>query len=72
MTEKQRNLILYLDTLCVERGLKIRAKDEDLLGKDWFKTYKNYTPEYTSEVINKLKVALGMPISNKKVRRKKC
>ena len=68
MTEKQRNLILYLDTLCVERGLNIRAKDEDLLGADWFKTYKNYTPDYTSEVINKMKMALGMPITDKKKR----
>ncbi len=66
MTEKQRNLILYLDTLCVEKGLKIRASDDELLGKNWFKTYKNYTFEYTSEVIDKLKTALGMKITEKK------
>lgn len=69
MTEKQRNLILYLDTLCVERGLTIRAKDDELLGKDWFKQYKNFTPEYTTEVIDKMKLALGMPISHKKPRK---
>jgi len=70
MTEKQRNFILYLDTLCVERGLKIRASDENLLGKDWFKQYKNYTPQYTSEVVDTLKTALGMEIT-KKERKKK-
>ena len=69
MTDKQRNLILYLDTLCKERGLKIRASDDELLGKDWFKQYKNFTPEYTSEVVDKLKMALGMPIT-KKARKK--
>jgi len=66
MTDKQRNFILYLDTLCVEQGLNIRAKDDDLLGKDWFKYYQNYTFEYTNEVIDKLKKALGMPITEKK------
>jgi len=71
MTDKQRNFILYLDTLCVERGLKIRAKDDDLLGKDWFKYYQNYTPEYTTEVIDKLKTALGMPITKGKARKRK-
>lgn len=69
MTDKQRNLIIYLDCLCKERGLKIRASDEDLLGNGWFEHYKNYTPEYTSEVVDKLKTALGMPITKK--RRKK-
>lgn len=70
MTDKQRNLVLYLDTLCKEKGLKIRANNEDLLGNDWFKYYKNYTPEYTSEVVDKLKMALGMPVT-KKGRKKK-
>lgn len=69
MTDKQRNLIIYLDTLCLERGLKIRANNDDLLGKDWFKHYKNYTPDYTSEVVDKLKTALGMPITKKKARK---
>jgi len=69
MTEKQRNLILYLDVLCAEQGLTTRASDDELLGKDWLKTYRNFTPEYTSEVIDKLKVALGMPISEKKARK---
>ena len=66
MTEKQRNYILYLDTLCVEQGLNIRAKDDELLGKDWFKTYRNFTFEYTNEVIDKLKTALGIEITKKK------
>ena len=70
MTDKQRNLLIYLDNLCKERGLKIRASDEDLLGKDWFKTYRNFTPEYTSEVVDKLKTALGMPITEKKRRKR--
>ena len=65
MTDKQRNLIIYLDALCKERSLKIRASDEDLLGKNWFQHYRNYTPEYTSEVVDKLKMALGMPITKK-------
>lgn len=70
MTDKQRSLIIYLDNLCKEKGLKIRAYNEDMLGKDWFKSYKNFTPEYTSEVINKMKSALGMPIGER--RKKKC
>lgn len=70
MTEKQRNYILYLNTLCCEKGLKIRAGDDDLLGKDWFKSYRNYTFDYTNEVIDKLKVALGMEITKKKARKK--
>ena len=65
MTEKQRNLILYLDTCCREKGLKIRASDDDLLGDGWFQSYKNFTFEYTNEVINTLKGALGMPITTK-------
>ena len=69
MTDKQRNLIIYLDNLCKERGIKLRASDEELLGYDWFKNYKNYTPEYTSEVVDKLKTALGMPITPRKKRK---
>lgn len=64
MTDKQRNLIIYLDSLCEERGLRLRASDEDMLGKDWLKSYKNFTPDYTSDVINNLKKALGMPIKS--------
>ena len=70
MTDKQRSLIIYLDNLCKEKGLKIRASDDDLLGKDWFKSYRNFTPDYTSEVINKMKMALGMPIKDKKARKR--
>ena len=70
MTEKQRNLILYLNVLCAEKGLKIRATDDDLLGKEWLKTYRNFTPEYTNEVIDKLKMALDMPITKKARKRK--
>ena len=69
MTDKQRSLIIYLDNLCKEKGLKVRASDDDLLGKDWFKSYRNFTPDYTSEVINKMKMALGMPIKDKKARK---
>ena len=70
MTDKQRSLIIYLDNLCKEKGLKVRASDDDLLGKDWFKSYRNFTPDYTSEVINKMKMALGMPIKEKKARKR--
>ena len=70
MTDKQRNLVIYLDNLCKEKGLNIRASHEDNLGKDWFKQYRNFTPEYTAEVINKMKMALGMPINNKKRRKR--
>ena len=70
MTDKQRSLIIYLDNLCKEKGLKVRASDDDLLGKDWFKSYRNFTPDYTSEVINKMKMALGMPIKDKKARKR--
>lgn len=69
MTDRQRNLIIYLDNLCKEKGLQLRASNYDLLGKDWFKQYKNFTPEYTTEVIDKLKLALGMPITHKKPRK---
>lgn len=66
MTDKQRNYILYLDYKCADKGIKVRASDEDMLGKDWFKTYRNFTFEYTNEVIDKLKMALGLPITKKK------
>lgn len=62
MTEKQRNYILYLDNKCMEQGLTIRASDDDLLGKGWFEEYRSFTPPYTNEVIEKLKMALNMPI----------
>ena len=71
MTDRQRNLIIYLDNLCRERGVNMRADDDELLGKGWFKEYKNFTPDYTSEVINKMKTALGMPIKTEKVRKHK-
>lgn len=70
MTDKQRNLIIYLDNLCKEKGLPIRASNEELLGKDWFKHYRNFTPDYTSEVVDKMKTALGMPLSNKRRNKK--
>ena len=70
MTDRQRNLIIYLDHLCAEKGLKIRANNEDLLGKEWFKFYKNFTPDYTSEVIDKMKEALGMPTHRKGKKKK--
>lgn len=69
MTEKQRNFIIYLNSLCQEKGVDIRADDSELLGVNWWKDYKNFTPDYTSEVINKLKAALGMPINERKKRR---
>lgn len=71
MTEKQRNLVLFLDIKCKEQGIKTRASDEELLGADWFAHWKNFTPQYAGEVINKLKTALGMPITTKKERKKK-
>ena len=66
MTEKQRNLILYLDSLCKEKGLTIRANSDDMLGKEWFSHYKNYTPDYTNKVITKLKEAVGLPTNTKR------
>lgn len=63
MTEKQRNFLIYLDIKCKEQNINIRADDDDLLGKDWLKDYQNFTPKYTLEVIDKLKMALGMPIT---------
>ena len=70
MTDKQRSFIVYLNSLCEEKHLSIRATDDELLGDDWFQNYKNFTPEYTSEVIDKMKTALGMPITTK-ARKKK-
>ena len=69
MTEKQRGLIFYLDNLCKERGLGISATDENMLGDGWWVIYRNITFEYTNEVIEKLKTALGMEIK-KKARKK--
>lgn len=63
MTEKQRNFILYLDKKCQEKNINIRSNDDDLLGSDWVKYYKNFTPDYTSDVIDRMKKALGMPIT---------
>ena len=71
MTDKQMNYILYLDDLCVRQGIKMNSCDEDLLGKDWFSSYKNITLDYTNEVINKMKKALGLPISEFKRGKKK-
>lgn len=70
MTDKQRSFIIFLNAMCAEKKLTIRAEDDDLLGKDWFVNYKNYTPEYTSEVIDKMKMALGMPITKKEGKKK--
>ena len=61
MTESQMKYIKYLDHNCMTRGLKVRADNDDLLGKDWDKTYKNVTLEYANEVISKMKTALGLP-----------
>ena len=73
MTEKQRDYIIYLEAKCIERHLTIRASDKEMLGSEWWKDYQNITPKYTMEVIDKLKVALGMPIQeyHPKSRRKK-
>lgn len=65
MTDKQRTYIRYLDSKCQIRGLKIKSTDNDLLGADWEKYYKNFTPDFTSEVIDKLHEALGMPKTEK-------
>lgn len=62
MTESQMKYIKYLDSECTRKNLAIRSTDEDLLGKGWEEIYKNFTPTYTGEVINKLKIALGIPI----------
>lgn len=62
MTDNQKKYIEYLDSSCARKGLKIRSTDEDLLGADWKEYYKNFTLEYTGEVITKMKVALGLPI----------
>lgn len=53
---------MFLDTKCREQNLNIRATDDELLGQEWWLDYKNFTPTYTNEVIDKLKMALGMPI----------
>ena len=66
MTEKQRNLIIYLDSLCREKGIERRATDDDLLGEEWWINYTNVVPDYASMVINELKTKLGMPINEYK------
>ena len=62
MTLSQKKYIEYLDSCCARKGLTMRSTDEDLLGAGWQDCYKNVTPEYTGEVITKMKVALGIPI----------
>ena len=62
MTESQKKYIEYLDSECKRRGISMRSTDEDLLGEGWQECYKNVTLKYTGEVINKMKVALGLPI----------
>lgn len=62
MTESQKKYIEYLDSECKRRGIQMRSSDEDLLGEGWQECYKNVTLKYTGEVINKMKVALGLPI----------
>ena len=62
MTLSQKKYIEYLDSCCARKGLKIRSTDEDMLGADWKDYYKNFTPDYTGDVITKMKVALGIPI----------
>ena len=71
MTEKQRNYIKFLDFKCKEKGLTIQSHQEDLLGEGWELTFKNITPKYAQEVINKLMTALGMPIAPKPKRKRK-
>jgi len=62
MTESQKKYIEYLDSECKRKNLTMRSTDEDLLGEGWQECYKNVTLEYTSEVITKMKIALGIPI----------
>lgn len=62
MTDNQKKYIEYLDNECARRGLSMRSTDEDMLGADWKEYYKNFTLKYTGEVINKMKLALGIPI----------
>jgi len=62
MTESQKKYIEYLDSECKRKGIPMKSTDEDMLGADWKEYYKNFTPQYTGEVINKMKMALGIPI----------
>ena len=61
MTDKQKAYIEYLDYKLQRFGIKRSSSDEDLLGKGWKETYKNFTPAYTEEVIDKLHEKLGIP-----------
>ena len=67
MTEKQKNLILYLERQCQIKNIKY----EPLIDKDWVDYYKNYSPDFASVVINALKSILGLPIETPKKRRRK-
>ena len=69
MSENQKKLILYLEYLCKQSQLSIRASDDELLGKGWQEHYQNFTPEYTNFVIATLKQALGLPINERKRKR---
>lgn len=62
MTESQKKYIEYLDSECKRKGLAMRSTDEELFGADWKEYYKNFTPDFTSEMITKMKMALGFPI----------
>ena len=57
MTPNQKKYIEYLDSECARKNLTIRSTDEDLLGAGWQDYYKNFTPEYTGDVITKMKMA---------------
>ena len=63
MTDNQKKYIQYLDSECKRKGLATRSTDEDLLGADWEEYYKNYTIDYATEVIVKLKKALGLSVN---------
>lgn len=71
MTDSQKRYIEYLDSECKRKGIAMRSTDEDLLGADWKEYYKNFTMTYTSEVIHKMKLALGLPIVMEMKGRKK-
>ena len=66
MTDKQKNMIIYLDSLAKKYNLPIRANDSELLGDFWWIYYKNFTIAYANEVIDKLSKALGIDFKNKK------
>ena len=71
MTDKQKEYIISLDDRCKRQGLSVRATNDDMLGADWLNHYKNFTPEYTGEVIDKLRFALNLPVTPKMKARKK-